>query len=523
MDRRTHEGPMDFEYQNGTGPMDGRSPFAQISMNSQRNQANNDKKRTFSVFGSPSKPALPGLRDPASQPHFFSAAPPSPPKPLPSLPPNARNNPAFCTPRKLDVDDFASSGGETPKSPEHREPDSDATPEMQGLRGRFANLDNVSRPVFSAGGGAAAAAGRANGGVAVKEKEKRQSWWRGFSNSMRSSPGASSPLAQPSSKSRSDEYAHGAERRIRKRRDKERTQVALSRSARHDAATDSEADEHDRRAMSKGGGGGGGRKTSAQRHQQDDALSQQQQHQQPPPAAPPKPHWAFTLFDFITQHPTLPHILSFYAQLLLNLFLIGGIMYILYSFWSTIRSDVDKKSSEAVAELLAEMAACAQQYTANRCERATRVPAMEVVCSNWDKCMNQDPRNVGRARVSAHTFAEIFNGFIEPISYKAMIFSLILVFGAVGISNFAFSIFRDKAAAHAASQAQHHHYYSNPPLPPPPTPQRSFSGGGPEGGYWTPYGQQQQQQGLEPAPSFPAAGAGGNDGQSSPVRRLQFR
>lgn len=36
MDRRTHEGPMDFEYQNGTGPMDGRSPFAQISMNQQR-------------------------------------------------------------------------------------------------------------------------------------------------------------------------------------------------------------------------------------------------------------------------------------------------------------------------------------------------------------------------------------------------------------------------------------------------------------------------------------------------------
>jgi len=27
---------MDFEFQNGTGPMDGRSPFAQISQNPQR-------------------------------------------------------------------------------------------------------------------------------------------------------------------------------------------------------------------------------------------------------------------------------------------------------------------------------------------------------------------------------------------------------------------------------------------------------------------------------------------------------
>lgn len=257
-------------------------------------------------------------------------------------------------------------------------------------------MDNVSKPVFTAGG--------KNG----EKKEKRQSWWRGLSNNIRPSPSSSTSSPVQPSKSKSDEYAHGAERRIRKRREKERTQI-LTRSARHDdVATDSEADEQDRRVVSKGG-----RKVSAQRGQHDDPSQQN--------TGPAKPHWAFTLFDFITQHPTLPHILSFYAQLLLNLFLVSGVMYILYSFWSTIRSDVDKKSNEAIAELLAEMAVCAQQYTENRCARDTRVPAMEVVCTNWDKCMNQDPRNVGRARVSAHTFAEIFNGFIEPISYKAMV------------------------------------------------------------------------------------------------------
>lgn len=47
---RTHAGPMDFEYQNGTGPLDERSPFAQVSRNSQRNNSssssmNNEKKR----------------------------------------------------------------------------------------------------------------------------------------------------------------------------------------------------------------------------------------------------------------------------------------------------------------------------------------------------------------------------------------------------------------------------------------------------------------------------------------------
>ena len=78
-------------------------------------------------------------------------------------------------------------------------------------------------------------------------------------------------------------------------------------------------------------------------------------------------------------------------------------------------------SEEAAAETLAEMAACARNFVDNRCEGSSRVPAMEVVCNNWDKCMKRDPTMVGRARVSASTFAEIFNSFVEPISYKAMV------------------------------------------------------------------------------------------------------
>lgn len=46
---------------------------------------------------------------------------------------------------------------------------------------------------------------------------------------------------------------------------------------------------------------------------------------------------------------------------------------------------------------------------------------MEKACVAWEKCMNRDPTVVGRARVSAETFAEIINSFIEPISYKTMV------------------------------------------------------------------------------------------------------
>jgi DNA phosphorothioation-dependent restriction protein DptG len=126
-------------------------------------------------------------------------------------------------------------------------------------------------------------------------------------------------------------------------------------------------------------------------------------------------------FHYIESHPHLPTVLSWYAQLALNVFLMFAFIYLLYSFWSTIRSDVDKKSQEAVAEVLAEIAVCAKHWKDNQCDRGTVLPALESVCREWENCMNKDHKTIGRAKVSAQTFAEIFNSFIEPISWKAMV------------------------------------------------------------------------------------------------------
>ena len=128
-----------------------------------------------------------------------------------------------------------------------------------------------------------------------------------------------------------------------------------------------------------------------------------------------------SIFSFIENHPRLPHVLSYYLQFLFNVFLVFFFMYLTYCFFSAIRQDVDMKSEESMAETLAEMAVCAREFVDNRCDRQNRVPAMEMVCNNWEKCMNRDPSSVGRAKVSAHTFAEIINGFFEPIAYKSMV------------------------------------------------------------------------------------------------------
>ena len=128
-----------------------------------------------------------------------------------------------------------------------------------------------------------------------------------------------------------------------------------------------------------------------------------------------------SILTFIDAHPTLPNTLSIYVQFFLNLFLAFLVMYVLFGIFTTIRNDIDEKAISESSEILAEMASCAREFKENRCERETRVPAMESVCNNWEKCMQRDPYKVGRSRLSAGMFAEIFNSFIEPISMKAIV------------------------------------------------------------------------------------------------------
>ncbi|KIW48293.1 hypothetical protein, variant [Exophiala oligosperma] len=145
----------------------------------------------------------------------------------------------------------------------------------------------------------------------------------------------------------------------------------------------------------------------------------------PSPTGTQKPRveevgWITGLFTFIHTYPDAPSIIAKYLQVFFNAAILGGCLYMFWSFYATIRADVDRASEDAMAEVLAEMAACSKNYIENRCGADTRLPALETVCSNWELCMNRDPKAVKRARLSAHTFAEIFNSFVEPISLKTM-------------------------------------------------------------------------------------------------------
>lgn len=478
---------MAWEYENGIGPIDARSPFAQLSQNAQRlpPSMSNTKKRTceehtemidaemeltggfagsYSAFDSPAKSR--------------TNHPSSPSKPLP--PPPAFNS-LFSTPRKPQNDIDDSSAGETPRSPEQRD-DSDATPDHMNLRSAHSRMDAVSAPTGSG----------AERHSPTKEKpsmpSRRDSWFYRIKDKMYSPGRGEVPRA---------DHSNAIEKRVEKRRRRD-VDRRVARRRRHSVPDSGDDSEHPQTVASP-------RKTSGQQAQQ--ALPE------PPLTAEKKPFWLTSFFTFIAQHPTVPHILSWYAQLAFNLFLLGGCAYLIYCFVSAVQGDVDKKSHEAMADIMSEMATCAQQYTINKCEPDTRIPAMQTVCENWSKCMQRDPARVARAKVSAQTFAEIFNSFVEAISYKAMAFTFIMVFGCFAASNFAFTFFR-KSEGNLPQQFQG--YYQQPP---PPTPHRTFSGQDGNGFYGAGTPWQQHQPLMEPQPS---TGYGQIEGRGSPVRRLQY-
>ncbi|KAI9566988.1 Di-sulfide bridge nucleocytoplasmic transport domain-containing protein [Boletus coccyginus] len=118
-----------------------------------------------------------------------------------------------------------------------------------------------------------------------------------------------------------------------------------------------------------------------------------------------------------------PYVLLGYLQFFFNLVLVLVFLYLLVQFILTVQRDVEHRISEHSMDIVQEIGVCAAQYKNNYCE-TNQIPAMTHQCAAWETCMNRDPTTVGRARIGAELIAEVVNGFVEPISWKTLVFSL---------------------------------------------------------------------------------------------------
>ncbi|KAJ5594681.1 uncharacterized protein N7459_000889 [Penicillium hispanicum] len=231
---------------------------------------------------------------------------------------------------------------------------------------------------------------------------------------------------------RMNHYSNAAVRKIQKNR---RRNKELNRRLR----TDSD-DESDRPSSSEG------RVSKSVKHGKE-------------PGSEAGPSRMSSLSEFLAMleaHPNIPSILSWWAQLMVNLSLFSLAVYIVFTFVSAIRAEFDQAAEEVSDTIMAEMANCAKSYVDNKCSGDQRLPALETVCENWERCMNRDPAKVGRAKVSAHTMAIIINSFIDPISWKAVLIFLFTISTVTVVSNWSFRSFRSRHGQ--PDYSQHHNY-----------------------------------------------------------------
>ncbi|KAL0143029.1 Di-sulfide bridge nucleocytoplasmic transport domain-containing protein [Mucor lusitanicus] len=141
------------------------------------------------------------------------------------------------------------------------------------------------------------------------------------------------------------------------------------------------------------------------------------------------------------RHRDISYTVIIYMQMAFNIIISSTVLYIFGNIILTVRQDFRLKAEEHTEALHKEKLVCTNNYIINHCGQNDRIPAIEDMCNEWAACMNRD-KVVAQAKVSAEAIAEIINSFVEPISYKTLIFFSLLTLGTLVFSNVAFSIFK---------------------------------------------------------------------------------
>ncbi|KAH8101450.1 Di-sulfide bridge nucleocytoplasmic transport domain-containing protein [Cristinia sonorae] len=162
-----------------------------------------------------------------------------------------------------------------------------------------------------------------------------------------------------------------------------------------------------------------------------------------------------------------PYILLGYLQVFFNFSLILVCLYLLVLFIITVQRDVEHRVSEYSMDVVQDIAACAMHYKANLCE-TNPIPALLHQCGLWRTCIDRDPSKIGKAKVVAEMIAEVVNGFVEPISWKTLFFTLTSLAFLTAFINTLPSFFRPKPHPPSVPHPHHHHQPPQSSFPPPP-------------------------------------------------------
>ncbi|AQZ16882.1 BRR6 (YGL247W) [Zygosaccharomyces parabailii] len=142
-----------------------------------------------------------------------------------------------------------------------------------------------------------------------------------------------------------------------------------------------------------------------------------------------------------------------YVQLVFNTSILVIVLSILIKFILLIKGDVDRKVHWKVAEEIVRVKRCQKNYEQNGC--STHVPALEKLCDGWHHCM-QSRGEIQSASLWTQTLAETLNAFVEPISFRSLMFVLLAVCALVLVTNIVIASYRVQYYFHGDGRTSYH-------------------------------------------------------------------
>ncbi|KAI8057494.1 Di-sulfide bridge nucleocytoplasmic transport domain-containing protein [Thamnidium elegans] len=145
---------------------------------------------------------------------------------------------------------------------------------------------------------------------------------------------------------------------------------------------------------------------------------------------------SFRNYTSFLASPDAPIILSTYIKLVLHA---TGILIILFIFYQLIRSctqEIQDRYDSELREFEDKTRTCHYNYISNDCGPDLKGTYWQTFCDEWDRCRNLQPQFIGKSKIATQVFGELMNGFVEPLTLKAMVIICLLVFGFFIISSF---------------------------------------------------------------------------------------
>lgn len=139
----------------------------------------------------------------------------------------------------------------------------------------------------------------------------------------------------------------------------------------------------------------------------------------------------------LTQYftPDAPIIVGSYVRVVLHSVGISVILYVMYRTLESFTNEIQARYNYAMGELAENARICHQNYVNHNCGPQLKGAVWQSFCEEWDRCRQFQPHATRKTKIATQVFGEVMNGFVEPLTLKAMLIICVLLFGFFIVSS----------------------------------------------------------------------------------------